>query len=764
MDRKFAFFALSFAATLLLLQSITGILQSALIATLATAGLSVFLFLKRKKKQAIFLIFGTLIAISLFFIYPTIDKLPEFTDGDMNFDATVIKYSYDNSSKTGVVCDVEITALDNNELDNSFTAKMYFRDKTLSLTPNDKISGKASFQIPENDSDFNAFTYNKTRGIDTIAFCNEALTSNINEDISIRFIPQWIAHNINLKLTELLPERQAGFISAILLGDKTEFTPEDKNNFTSIGLAHVVAVSGMHLSFLAGFMFLLFGKRRTVYFVIPVLVMFTLIVGAPPSVVRALIMHVIMILAPVLRGEADSVNSLSIALVALLIFNPYSVMDVGLQLSFLATLGIILFGNKIHRHLSKPFKFENKHIQRVADFVLTTLSVSISAIIFTTPVIAWNFGTVSIIAPISNMLLIWIINGIFIASIFVVILAFVCMPVAKIIVVPFAFVAVLILECAVLLAEIPFATIYIDTVYEVIVLAYIYIVLFLFINDKQRSFLVPIISVALVIAATMLVSLIPQETEDYSGIRFSVLDVGQGSCMLADYNGTSVMVDCGGSRAKSAGDIALDYLRGIDENSIDALVITHFDSDHINGARRLMERGDVKEIYIPANALKNEHTGAILETARDCEVKINYIDKETKISKNGLDFTIYPTGWFSESNENGLVVIFEKSDFEFVVTGDLGRKSEDMLCKTYDLPDAEVYIAGHHGSNSSSSIELMNKILPEFAVISVGADNHYGHPNKEILSLFDDMGIDVARTDECGNIVFYSDELMKEAA
>ena len=111
-----------------------------------------------------------------------------------------------------------------------------------------------------------------------------------------------------------------------------------------------------------------------------------------------------------------------------------------------------------------------------------------------------------------------------------------------------------------------------------------------------------------------------------------------------------------------------------------------------------------------------------------------------------------------------LVAVFDKDNFELVVTGDLNAQSEKLLCANYELPDAEVYIAGHHGSKTSSSVALMNEILPEFVVISAGKNNYYGHPDHEILSLFEDMGIEVARTDLSGDIVFYSDELLKEAS
>ena len=647
MDRRFAFFVVSFSVTLLLLQSISGFWPAVGISAAVTAGFSVLLFIKSRSAQAAFLTSGFVFAILLFLIYPKIDTVPELYKDDMEFEGTVTRYSYENNKKTGVACDIEISSLNGEELEDSFKTKMFFKDKNLEFTPGDVICGLATFEVPENDEDFNSYTYYKARGFDTIAFCNKKLYSHVENEVPVRFIPQMIAHEINTKISELLPERLAGFVSAVLIGDKTDFNSEDNDNFAAIGLSHVVAVSGMHLAFLSGFLFFIFGKRKTSILIIPVLLLFTLVVGAPPSVVRALIMHSILILAPVLKGEADSVNSLSIALVFLLILNPYSIMDIGLQLSFLAALGIIVLGGRINNRIQRPFKSKNKFIKAIVRFFASAFSASIAAIIFTTPVIAWNFGTVSVIAPISNILLLWAVNVIFIASIFVVIFAFVYMPLAEVIVVPITYLAGYILDASGYIAEIPFSNVYIENIAHMVVLVFFYLALFLYVKDPERKVIVPLICFLAIVGLTVAVSGYSEVTEHHAGIRFAVLDVGQGSAMMADYNGSVVLVDCGGNRGKNAGDIALEHLSKIEDDTIDALVITHFDADHVNGVVRLIESGKISEIYLPSVQEKSDQEEVIVEAAKKKGTKLYYITKERHISKNGLDFTLYPTGWLS---------------------------------------------------------------------------------------------------------------------
>lgn len=208
MDRKFSFFALTFAITLLLIQSMANIVYAILNAALVVIALSVYLLFKKKHRQIVFSIFGVIIAIVLSVVYPMFDSLPEFPKSKIEFEATITSYSHYNNMQTGVTCDIEVMSLNNTVLDDKFTARLYANDNTLLFAPGDVISGYAKFETPVNDGEFNGFTYYKAKNIDAIAFCNDDLLSHTKAGFSIRFLPQWIAHNIDLKIAELLPERE----------------------------------------------------------------------------------------------------------------------------------------------------------------------------------------------------------------------------------------------------------------------------------------------------------------------------------------------------------------------------------------------------------------------------------------------------------------------------------------------------------------------------------------------------------------------------
>lgn len=757
--RYFLFFAIAFACAIICVNLFDFSLQlcSVLIAISAIVAICATVF--KYPKQGIAIVLGVCVAILWFYAYLKIDKAPHYKGDKFSFVAVAKDFSYENSQKTGVVCDVKVKVL--NDKDVRLDTRLYFRDKTLTLYPGDTVSGECSLETPVNDEDFNAFTYYKTRGIDAIGFCNEQVEVIKKDEFDVKYLPKIISNYVSEKIKTLLPPREAGLVNAILIGDKTDFLIEDQDNFSTSGLAHVVAVSGMHLAFLASFIFMIFGRRKAFIVAIPILILFTLVVGAPPSVIRALIMHILVIVATLMRREADSVTSLSFAMVLILVLNPYTILDIGFQLSFTATLGLILYSGKLNAFFLSHIKVKNKLIFKIVNFFTSTLSATLSATLFTTPIIIWNFRTVSLVAPISNLLLLWLVTVIFIGAIIGVCVSAISISVGKILMYPISLLSSVLILSVDFLADLSFAEVFIDSVYSVLFAIYLYVIIILLLSFKNKNYLFPIICTVVIFCITIVLNHLSITNTKGNGIRFSVLDMGQGASMVADINDTCVVVDCGGNRSVNAGNITSEYVDKIRCDDIDSLILTHMHSDHVNGAKRFIEQNDVLDLYVPAEAEKDEAYKNIAESAIRRGTKIHFVSEGVHLNSNGMECIIYPTSWSESENEQGLVVIFKKDDFELIVTGDLEQKSEEMLCEKYELFDTEVYIVGHHGSDTSSSLKFMNRILPEFAIISVGKDNYYRHPHNSTLYLFEKMGIYVRRTDIDGDIVFYSDDIIK---
>lgn len=215
----------------------------------------------------------------------------------------------------------------------------------------------------------------------------------------------------------MFPEDVQSFMLGLLIGDTSGLYDDfELDNALSVsGIRHVVAVSGMHLSFLYAVLVYLLGKRRASIFGVPVIVLFTFMTGCTASVVRACVMLTLVMLAPLLRREADGLTSLCAGLLILLIANPLSIAAAGLQLSFSAMVGIILLTPRVYKWLDRKLRRgdEKRRLNSVVRFVMAGVSSSIGSMAFTTPVVALCFGYVSLISPVTNLLTLWAVSAAF---------------------------------------------------------------------------------------------------------------------------------------------------------------------------------------------------------------------------------------------------------------------------------------------------------------------------------------------------------------
>ena len=251
------------------------------------------------------------------------------------------------------------------------------------------------------------------------------LLSYLNGEISIEgksvftfiYFPKTVSKAIKASAGNVYPEDVAPFMVALLTGDKSDLY-EDGNLYHAMGTAgimHVVAISGMHIAFLIGFVRQLTrSRRRTAAIGIPLILFFILMTGSSPSVIRAGFMQITFLIAPLIRREYDSITSLSAVLAALLIANPASVANTGLQLSFLAMAGVILVTPRIYGALTDLPRRERfrrrKGILKVYHVICSAASSTLGALVFTVPVLALQFGYISLVSPVTNILCIWAVS------------------------------------------------------------------------------------------------------------------------------------------------------------------------------------------------------------------------------------------------------------------------------------------------------------------------------------------------------------------
>ena len=603
-------------------------------------------------------------------------------------------------------------------------------------------------------------------GIFLLGYTTEKIHMIASDANSLRYLPVRVSKAVQDHMTNLFPEDVLPFMTALLLGDRTRLYTDEAliSAMSDTGTSHVVAVSGMHISFLVAIIQLLFGKRKyALVLCIPLLLFYIAMVGAAPSVVRAGIMALFLIGAQLLMREYDPATAISASLFLLLLQNPYSIQNIGLQLSYAAIIGIHLFEPRFRRLLLRPIEKAPRHtktgrmLYRFCKPVATSVSMSLAASVPTIPLVAVYFGYVSLIAPLVNLLILWAVSLCFTTGLICVLVGFISTTVgAAVALLPSLLVRYI---CAVvrLAARIPYASLYLHNRYIVFWLFLCYGVFALALRERelrQKPWIL-----ASVLTGSLLLGFALSVLERPGALTVTVLDVGQGQCIALFGPKQTVLVDCGGDRYEGAGNLATEFLRAQNRHTVDTLILTHFHEDHANGVTQLMQRLQVKRLMIPALEEYGQTGDEILSLAAQMGIAIQQVDCYTSWEEDGLVFCIYPPVGVGDENEQGLSLLCAAGDFELLITGDMSDVTEQVLLRRYAFPDIELLIAGHHGSRYASSEQLLETVMPEFAAISVGEGNSYGHPAPEMLARLDKAGVQVFRTDICGNICFKLNEV-----
>ena len=232
--------------------------------------------------------------------------------------------------------------------------------------------------------------------------------------------------------------------------------------------------------------------------------------------------------------------------------------------------------------------------------------------------------------------------------------------------------------------------------------------------------------------------------------RVTVLDVGQGQCIVLQSEGSTFLVDCGGRRGEEAADIAAEYLLSQGIRRIDGLILTHYDRDHAEGAAFLPNWVEIERVYLP----ETEDADGCREGAYRAAQEQIIIDGEVEIVFADAKIRIFPAKRINSGNDSCASVLFTWGKCDTLITGDLSSDAERQLLVDYEFPDLEVLIVGHHGSKYSTCAELLQATAPDVAIISVGKENGYGHPTQEVLERLKKAGCVIYRTDLHGTITY----------
>ncbi len=673
---------------------------------------------------------------NLAYITDVRDRVDHWVGEDMAVEAQVLDYAAYTGSRYRLPVRVKG--------EQEITAMLYGGEELCALVPGDTVSGQMTVQDASSihDDPLTAFT---AKGRFLLLFFKDELEV-VPGERSIRFWPKYAAKKVGETIDLLYGERFAPFLRALLVGDRTELTETQNTILSEAGVYHITSVSGMHCSFLFGIVAWLVGKQRQrllAAVAIPLLWGYVLLVGCQASMVRAAVMLTLLLLGPLFDRESDAVTALSLALLILLLANPYAVADIGLQLSFGAMAGLLLLSPRVYRLFPT---IRNRALRSA----WRTVSASIGVIAVTAPLSAVYFNNISLLGPIANILLLWVSPVTFGAGVASVAAGLLLPPVGMVAALVASGGAWCILAMSELITRIPYHAVYFTNPYLKYWLVYA-LALFAYCaaagkGRRKYALAAVLASVSLVVTAWL-----PVQQSRCRLYAVSV-NVGQGASTLLSSNGAAALVDCGSNNSFiDAGDAAADLLNTCGYYTLDYLILTHYHTDHANGIEALLARLRVETILAPVPMEEEPLHEVLTELAEKYGITLRYITEDAAFPLGDASVQVFAPVGMGGTNEEGLSMVCSEGNFDLLVTGDMNTTNEQVLSARKNLPDIEVLLVGHHGSKYATSEALLESCAPEVGIISVGT-NSYGHPTEEAMQRMVRRGMTLYRTDMQGNI------------
>ena len=454
-----------------------------------------------------------------------------------------------------------------------------------------------------------------------------------------------------------------------------------------------------------------------------------------------------LLLAPLFGRERDSLTAIFAALLLILLANPFAAASVSLQLSFAAIGGILWVTPKLSDWLGK-----GRDLGAAGRFLSGSVSVSLGAMVFTTPLCAVYFNSLTLISPVSNLLCLWCVGLIFCGGLLAVALSFLWLPLGPILAFLPGLLVRYLLWMAGLLAKIPYHALYFSNPYLKYWLGLLYLLFGIAWLSREKGKRKWLLSAGLSAACLLYAVYLGSLRYAYGSLNAEILDVGQGQSVILSSQGDFALTDCGSlNRWKDAGGIAAEALQSAGCRQLRYLLLTHYDYDHVSGVQGLLERVGAETLLCPPDGGDTDAQAAILAAAEAHGTEARFITEETTLPLGEATLTVYPPLGDDSSNERGLVYLVSAGDYDLLITGDIDTEMERRLIERYDLPDIEALVVGHHGSKYSTSAELLDALRPETAFISVGS-NSYGHPSDQAMERLSERGITIYRTDLQGDL------------
>lgn len=621
-----------------------------------------------------------------------------------------------------------------------------------------KVSGRLSFFEDErNPGGFSQRSYYRIRKI-AVYLWSDRVECVKDEVFPMREALDDLRSRWRELLIEQTGEADAGILCAMLLGEKRQMDAEVKELYQMNGIAHILAISGLHLSFV-GLGFYRFVRRMTGSYPLggiagmSFLLLYILMIGASVSAVRAVIMFCIRVGADMSGRVCDAPTSAAVAAVGVILWRPLSFYDAGFQLSFGAVGGIIF----LQPLLAGKRKPESGRKRR-AGMIRDSLAASLSVQLVTLPVILYHYNEFPVYSVLLNLMVIPLMSLLLALGFLGSLLCLVWEPAGGLCLSLCGSILKLYEFLCGCISHLPLHRV-ISGEPEIGGIAVYYLcllVLGLAMYEKARR---GICFAAAAVGALALLLACP--AVNHRGLEVTFLDVGQGDgIFIRERGGLTCLIDGGSSDNSSVGRYCIEpFLKARGVSDLDYIFVTHGDNDHISGLKELVERRSVSVeigcIVFPERQVWDEGLEELCTLAQSLGIRTAQIHPGQKVT--GKELTIgclCPDGNILQKtgNEASLVLEAIYGELDILLTGDVEGLGEELLTELLEK-EYDVLKAAHHGSRNSTGEAFLNKVRPDLAIISAGRDNRYGHPHSETLERLEKAGAVVLNTADSGAII-----------
>ncbi len=627
---------------------------------------------------------------------------------------------------------------------------------------------------PRNPGDFDFRHYLFLNGISAVMYVKSPddmlVVSWQPYGWSLRAFVSGVRSNIMSVIDETVGGVEGSFLKGLLLGDRSDIPTELKTSFVNAGVIHILAVSGSNvgmvaLIFLSVFTLLRVRKAFTILLTIVSLLFYMLLTGSASSVVRATIMAIVILLAPVLQRKADVFNTVAFSALLIFFFDAKQLFDPGFQLSYAAVASILYFYPKI-ASLS-DYLPEKVRASKLVDFTWKLFSVTFAAQIGTVPFTAAYFGKVSIVSLAANLFVIPAVGVGLAIGLAISFFSVFSTWVAGVYGAAGQALLELVLKLIDFSGNLSFAYVTIPGFGLLAFLIY-YVTAALLFNFSKKEIRKKMILALLILGNIAIISSLLGNAQR---VRVTVLDVGQGDAILVQFpSGKTLLVDAGPKTfSYDAGErIVVPFLKRT-VGKLDALVVTHPHSDHLGGVESVLRSIPVGTIFDAGHRAESSIYLGCMRTLKELNIPYTRLRAGSAISlsQEARVFVLHPTRSFVQKDSlhfvrsfnNGSVVLkILYGKVGMLLTGDAEEPSEAQMLYLYgDFLKSDLIKVAHHGSITCSGESFIKTVKPEFAAISVGALNKFGLPSAEVVERYQLSGARVSRTDEDGALMFETD-------